>query len=246
MWLYIARPVMVKQAMAFFCLLWIPLSYVLRRLLVVGSGGGGIWPLLFGSLLVIIQFFVGPLVDPGGFGFYRWLSGFVDVVSMPVLVPLVLYLLFVEMRLISPKSDYVSFVLLWLIPLSAFRAMNWLSPPSPVMLVLVPVLWASLAVGMPTLIARARRYSQWYYIALTALCIAALPFAAATSWWAFFSHRPTLGFVFLSLTILPALISVLWAFISLASARGRAVPVSGITVADPDDEEEVIGEIEEN
>jgi len=193
--------------MGLFCLFWIPLAYFFRRTVAVGSAGGSAWALVFGSVLVAVQFFVGPLVDPGYFGFYRWLSSFVDVVSAPVLVPLVLYLLFVEMGLVSAKTDYASFALLWLVPLSAFRAAQWLSPPSPVMLVIVPMLWASLALGIPAMVGVAKKHRCWYVIAPAAMCIAALPFAAATSWWAFFSHRTAIGFLFLAISVFPSLVS---------------------------------------
>jgi len=230
--------------MGLFCLLWVPLSYFLRRLLAVGSRGGGIWALIFGSAVVIAQFFVGPLVEPGCFGFDRWLSGFVDIVSVPVLAPLILYLLFVEMNLLSPKTDYAGFVLLWLIPLSAFRATAWLSPASLVMLVVVPLLWVSLAVGIPALFAYARKRGSWYGMAPALLCMAVLPFSAATSWWAFFIHETLLGFLLLAISAAPALASTALSIARLVAARDRATPASAIEAmeeaetedAEPEDE----------
>ncbi|MCL2599945.1 MAG: hypothetical protein FWD88_02010 [Treponema sp.] len=210
--------------MGFFCLMWVPLFYFLRRSIVAGSGGGGIWALLLGSIVVLIQFFVGPLVDPGGFGFYRWLSGFVDIVSVPVLAPLVLYLFLVEMERISPKTNYANFTLLWLVPLSAFRAMDWISPPTPVMLVLVPVLWTALAVGIPSLLATARK--RQHLVVPAAFGIAVLPFAAATSWWAFFAHRPALGVFFLLVSIAPAMVSLFSSFMAMVLTKGQMVSAS--------------------
>ena len=207
--------------MGFFCLLWVPLSYSLRRLIAAGSGRGSILALIFGSVAVIIKFFAGPMVDPGAFGFYRWLSAFVDIVSIPVLVPLVLYLLFVEMQIISPKTDYIGFTLVWLIPLSAFRVTTWISAPSPIMLVLVPVLWTALAVGMPVLFACAKKRTEWHAIAPFIFGMAVLPFSAATSWWAFFSHQPLTGFFFLLVTIAPAFVAVVFAIVSMVRARNQ-------------------------
>jgi len=201
--------------------LLVPLAYCLRRLLAAGSGVGGIWALVFGSAAVILQFFAGPLVDPGAFGFYRWLSGFVDIVSIPVLAPVVLYLLFVEMQVVSPKTDHVGFTLLWLVPLAAFRVTAWISPPSPVMLVLVPVLWVALAVGIPALFACARKRREWYSMAPFLLCMAILPFSAATSWWAFFSHRTLMGVFFLLASVAPALVSVVLSTIRAMAAEGE-------------------------
>jgi len=212
----------IELAMGLFCLLWVPLSYFLRRMLAAGSGGG-IWALIFGGAVVLVQFFVGPLVAPGCFGFDRWLSGFVDIVSVPVLVPLVLYLLFVEMKLISPKTDYAGFVLLWLIPLAAFRTLGWISPPSLVMLVVVPLLWTSLAVGIPALFAHARKREHWHGMIPAVLCMAVLPFSAATSWWAFFIHETLMGFLFLVISAVPALVSTVLSFRRLVLERNQAV-----------------------
>jgi|GEM_PF-585880 len=223
--------------MGFFCLLWVPLAYVLRRVLAIGNGTGGIWALIFGSVAVIIQFFAGPLVDPGAFGFYRWLSGFVDIVSIPVLAPLVLYLLFVEMQVISPKTDYIGFTLLWLVPMSAFRVTTWISPPSLVMLVLVPVLWTALAVGIPALFVCARKRRDWYSMAPFVLCMAILPFSAATSWWAFFSHRPLTGLLFLLVSVAPALVALVSAFVVIVKARSQGLE-SGADAVEPKDEDE--------
>jgi len=166
-----------------------------------------VWALIFGSVAVVAQYFAGPLVDPGGFGLDRWTAGFVDVVGVPVLVPLVLYLLFVEMGLVSRRVDHAGFVLLWLIPLSAYRAIQWISPRSPVTLILVPVLWSAIAVGMAGMFEVARK-SRWHLAVPLAVCMAALPFAAATSWWAFFSHRPGLGLALLVASVVPALVCV--------------------------------------
>ncbi|MCL2608899.1 MAG: hypothetical protein FWD94_03220 [Treponema sp.] len=192
--------------MGLFCLLWIPLCYFLRRTL--ATGPSGVLAFVCGILAVVVQLFVGSLVPAEGFGVSRWLSAFVDVVSLPVLVPLVLYLLFVEMRLVSPSADYSSFVLLWLVPLSLFRLGTWIFPSVPLMLVLPPVLWSSLALGIPRIFASMLRSGEWRQVVPRAAAIAVLPFAAATSWWAFFSHRPVLGGLCLAATCLPALAAV--------------------------------------
>jgi len=213
--------------MGLFCLLWIPLAYFLRRSIAAGRGGGGVWPLILGSAAVIAQFFAGPLVYPGGFGFSRWASGFVDVVSVPALAPLVLYLLFVEMGFVSPKEDCAGFALLWLFPLSGFRAAGWISPPSPVMLVLVPALWSAIALGIPAMAARAKKCESRLAAAPLALCIAALPFAAATSWWAFYSHLYLAGFLLFLASAAPALASTAAALSSMAMARKHALAGSG-------------------
>jgi hypothetical protein len=204
-------------------------------MLAPGNTGGGVFALAFGCLGVAALFFTGPLVQPGGFGFSRWLSGFMDVVSIPALIPLILYLLFVEMTLLSPGSDHAGFALMWLVPLSAFRAMQWISVPSPATLVLVPVLWSALALGMPAMLALARKCAdadsadgnpskKTSLIVLLVAAMVILPFAAATSWWAFFTNLPVLGAGLLALTCAPALVSLCVSFGRLLKGKGTEEP----------------------
>ena len=198
--------------MGIFCLFWIPLCFLLWRVLPAenrsGGGRAGIWAPALGCLAVVAQAFLGPLVPPGGFGVMRWIGGFIDVVSAPVLVPLLVYLLLVEMTVVPEESDHASFALMWLVPVAAFNAFRWSSPGSPVMLLAVPVLWSSLAIGMPALLARARSRGEIKEAVPEILCLAALPFAAASSWWALFSHRTVLGLALLAATAVPAGIAV--------------------------------------
>jgi len=183
-------------------------------------------------------------VDPGYFGFQRWLSGFVDYVSAPVIVPLILYLLFVEMGLVSRKTDYAGFALLWLFPLSAFRAAQWLSAPSPVMMVAIPALWSALALGVPAIVNFAKRHPRWYVIAPAALCVAALPAAAATSWWAFFTHQSALGFLLLGASAAPALLASLAQLVLVAMGRARPVVEPVIPDFDSEDDDFLPGDPE--
>jgi hypothetical protein len=78
------------ENMSLFCLLWTPLLYLFwRSISPTGeSGAGGVWALLLGSFFALFQFFFGALVGPGGFGFSRWLSGCIDVITLPALLPL--------------------------------------------------------------------------------------------------------------------------------------------------------------
>ena len=189
--------------MSFFCLLWIPFFYLLWRSFCGDNISGGVWALLLGSITAIIQFFLGNLISPGGFGFSRWLFGFVDIVSLPVLVPLFICFLMFLFRGFSGNAGFANFILLWLIPVGAFRALSWSSYSEPILLVAVPLLWTALAVGIPFFIDWMVNRSRWYIILISIFCILILPLAAASSYWAFFSQQNILGFLLLFASLVP-------------------------------------------
>jgi hypothetical protein len=189
--------------MSLFCLLWVPLFYLFRCSISPGGGSGGIWALLLGSLAALIQFFLGALVEPGGFGFSRWLSGCVDIVVVPVLLPLLVYLVLTGFRLLPGKADFTGFSLLWLIPGGVLRAVSWSVQRDPILLVLVPLLWTALAAGLPFCAGLIFRCRQRFLAPLLALATLALPPLAATVYWAFFYQKPVLGYFLLLLTAVP-------------------------------------------
>jgi hypothetical protein len=193
--------------MSFFCLFIIPVFYLFRRSVFPGQKGS-ILTLLFGGIAVAAQYFLGPLMVPGGFGFSRWVSGFVDIVSVPVLVPFVIYLLVAALRKFSTGANSANFTLLWLVPLAAFSSISASSPPSPIPLVLIPVLWIAQAEGMAFLTVCIMRNSRWYVIVPLVLAIVALPVAATTAWWGFFSQQTVFASSFLALSLIPAIISM--------------------------------------
>jgi len=180
--------------MSIFCLLWIPLFYLFRRAFVGGGSSGSVWALLLGSITAILQFLLGYLVSPGGFGFSRWFFGFIDIVSLPVLVPLFLYALLNFVRGLSGDADFANFALLWLIPFAALRAIGWSSTNDTILLIAVPLLWTALAVGIPFFIDWMTDNFRWYTAVISIICILLLPAAAASSYWAFFSQRTLIGF----------------------------------------------------
>jgi hypothetical protein len=194
--------------MTFFCLLWVPLFYLLRRSL-TGEGGtsGSVWALLLGSIVAIIQFFLGDLVSPGGFGFSRWLFGFIDVVSLPVLIPFLIFFLMYIFHGFSSNIDFTNFTLLWLIPVGALRALSWSSMNDPILLVMAPLLWTAIAVGVPCLINWIVNSYNPFITIIAILFIILLPAAAAASYWAFFSQNTVFGIVFFLSAHIPFLFS---------------------------------------
>lgn len=198
--------------MSLFCLLWLPLFYLFWHSVTGNANSaGGVWALLAGSIVALFQFFFGPLIDPGGFGLWRWLSGFVDIVSVPVLLPLLIYLILVCAKIITGKIDFTNFALLWLIPVAAVRVVSWSSLADPILLVLVPVLWTAIAVGIPFFIGFCED-GRLYVIIPAVLGAAALPFLASCSYWTFYAQKTLFGFLFLAAAAAPMLISVILSF----------------------------------
>jgi hypothetical protein len=170
------------------------------------ASSGGVWALLLGSVVALVQFFLGSLVYPGGFGLSRWVSACIDIVSLPVVLPLLVYLLFIFLRVFSGNADFTNFALLWLIPSAAIRAVNWGALNDPTLLVLVPLLWTAITVGIPffiRLMIGGKRLVFWGAV----LGILGLPFIAATTYWAFYSQKIFLGFLFFFITVIPVGIS---------------------------------------
>jgi len=196
-----------------FCLLWIPLFYLFWRS-VTGNNAtaGGVWAILVGSIVAMIQFFLGNLIDPGGFGFSRWVSGCIDIVVLPALAPILVYFLLIAFKLISGDFDFTNFALLWLIPNAGIRALSWSSAGDPLLLALVPILWTAIAVGVPFFI-KIILNSRILVIIPAALVIILIPFAASCSYWAFYAQRTYLGLLFLFAAVVPMLVSVILAFV---------------------------------
>jgi hypothetical protein len=178
----------------------------------ISRDAGGIWALILGSLAAIIQFFLGSFIRrPGAFGLSRWLSACIDIVTLPAVIPLLVCFLFLRLRILSGSTNYTNFALLWLIPGAAIRAVSWSAQNDPSLLVLPPILWTAIAVGVPFFIVMLTGQLKWTFIPkVMALCL--LPFLAATVYWAFFAQKTVLGFFLLGLTLIPLVFSVTVSF----------------------------------
>jgi hypothetical protein len=195
--------------MSLFCLLWTPLFYFFWRSIAPGNntGSGGVWALLLGSVVALVQFLLGSFINAGGFGISRWAGICIDIVSLPAVLPLLVCALFSFLRIFSASADFVNFTLLWLIPGAAIRTINWSAQSDPSLLVLVPLLWTAIAVGIPFFINIIMDSFSYTAIPLV-ICIAALPFIAATAYWAFFSQKLVLGFLLSLAACIPMGVSV--------------------------------------
>jgi hypothetical protein len=182
-----------------------------------------------GGIAVAIQYFVGPLLDPGAFGLSRWMSGFVDIVSLPVLIPLMVCAALVMLKKFSATVDYAGFTLIWLIPLAVIRSMSG-NIPSPIPLVVVPSLWIAQALSIPFFISCILKKPRWYVIVPSALGIIALPIIATSSWWAFFVNRQMMGFLLIGASLIPAIISMIISEKKPMSSEEEAVKDEQVTV----------------
>jgi hypothetical protein len=190
--------------MSLFCFLWMPLFYLFwRSISVPAADSGGILALILGSAAACIRFFLGALVHPGAFGLSRWLSACIDIVTLPAILPLLVCFLLSRLRILPGTVNYTGFALLWLIPGGVSRAISWSAQNDPALLVLTPVLWTAIAVGVPLFMKR--RIPG-------VIAVAALPILAATAYWAFFSQKTWLGFLLLAVTLIPMGVSVAASF----------------------------------
>jgi hypothetical protein len=194
-----------------FCFLWIPLFYLFWRAIARINPAGGAWAFIGGIITALVQFFGSPLVEGGGFGFSRWLSGCVDIVVLPALTPLFVYLILVIFKVIQGSPDFANFAFLWLLPCAAARAMGWISLSDPVHLILVPILWSAIAAGIPFFINLIVRFGKILVIIPSSIAIIIIPLAAANSYWAFFSQNFSKGRLYLVIAVIPMLASVILA-----------------------------------
>jgi len=204
--------------MSVFCLLWVPMFYFFRRSISNGRTGMGWWALLLGCAAVLVRYFTGRLIEPVGFGLSCWLSGFIDIVGLPVLVPVVVCVLLIAFRVFPSDVDIGGFTFLWLIPLTFYYSLEGSLLYSPLMLVLVPLLWTTQTLGVSFFIDCIIKYRRWYIIIPSIPAAAVLPLIASSVWWAFYSQQTKIACLFLFASIIPALVSVM---VDWGSGRGR-------------------------
>ena len=201
--------------MSVFYLLWTPAFYFFWSAVTGGkASSGGAWALLGGCVTALLHFYLGPLVDPGGFGLSRWMSAFLDIVTLPALAPFIIYLILAGFRVVGGADSSADFALLWLVPGAIIRAFSWISHRDPILLVLVPVLWTAIAVGVSFFIGLIKT-GRIIAIIVAVLFLPVVPLAAASSYWAFFGQKTTMGFLLLLAAVTPMLLSVI---LSLARA----------------------------
>ena len=199
--------------MSLFCVLWIPLFYLFWVSVFPKDSFQvqDLWALFGGSLAAMLHFFVGDFVEAGGFGFSRWLNGYIDVVCLPVLIPVGIRMLLSLVPAFGARSP-AGFALLWLIPGAIVRTAAWGVRHDPIHLVLVPLLWTSLALGISLFIQIIRDRERLAFVIPALLGIPILSLSAASGYWALFSQKNLEGLLLFIITLVP-----------LAFAVGRAI-----------------------
>jgi hypothetical protein len=143
----------------------------------------------------------------------------VDIVALPAALPLLACVLLVRLRVLGGAVNYTNFALLWLIPGAAMRAVSWSALKDPFLLMLTPVLWTAIAVGVPFFIVMMGKSGRWLIIP-QALAMVVLPFLAATVYWAFFSQQNWLGILLFLLSLIPVGVA---AVANFSGQSGRAL-----------------------
>jgi hypothetical protein len=199
--------------MSLFCVLWMPLFYLFWVSVFPKDSFQvqDLWALFGGSLVAMLHFFIGDFVEADGFGFSRWLNGYIDVVCFPVLLPIGVRLLLSLSPAFGARSPS-GFALLWLIPGAIVRTATWGIRHDPVHLVLVPLLWTALALGISLFIQIIRDRERMVYVIPALLGIPVLSLSAASGYWAFFSQKTLEGLLLFIITLVP-----------LGFAVGRAI-----------------------
>jgi hypothetical protein len=196
--------------MSLFCLLWAPLLLFFWFSLVPGekSGAALLWAVVLGTLAALVHYFAGYIIKGSGFALSRWFFALTDIIIVPAVLPFLAWGILVLFRRFDGEAEPAQFALLWLIPESIACSIKWSVQRNPVFLVLAPLLWTAVALGIALFIRIIReRYSFWIIIPAV-LGIAAVPFLAASSFWAFYVQRTLPGLLLLLVTVLPSMIAL--------------------------------------
>jgi hypothetical protein len=194
--------------MTLFCLFWTPLVLLLWVSLNAGNGGnsGGVLALVLGSVVSVLHYFFYPPINTAGFGFSLWFYALVNVVLIPAGLPFLVFVLLAVPGFFKGGADPAKFVLFSLVPAGITCAVGWSARHDPLYLILVPLLWTALALGI-SFFARLVRESFFPRIIPLVLAMFLMPLIAAGSFWAFYRQTPPAGFVLLAVLSIPSVIA---------------------------------------
>jgi hypothetical protein len=195
--------------MSFFCMFWTPLVLLFWNSLDTRERGssGGVWAFILGTLISVFHYLFYPFVKASGFGLSLWFYALIDIVFVPAALPLLVFALFTVLGLSGTGADPARFVLTALIPAGVLRAIGWSGQSAPLYLVLVPLIWTMLALGV-SFLARidSGNFPLWLITLLSTIILAP---AAAVVFWAFYGQMPFTRFLLLALLSIPSLIALI-------------------------------------
>jgi hypothetical protein len=214
--------------MSLFCFLIIPLFIAFRHSLSRSCGRKGLTlAFALGLIASFLRSAIGDVIPAGLFGFLRWVHLFIDRSAFPALLPLAGWALLRKFRGTTFDVELADFALIWLVPVAASRAIAWSASGNPAELVLMPLLWLSIVVGVPRLIDAAEE--EFGIRAFGAATLAVLlPLIGTTAVWAFFTHRPLLGSFLFVICAAPATWSTVVSILQAEAAGGvGTTPMAG-------------------
>jgi hypothetical protein len=189
--------------MNLFCLFWIPLVLLLWVSLNSKNGGnpGGVPAFVLGSAASVLHYLSYPPIHAAGLGFSLWLFALINIVLIPAVLPFLVFLLLAVPGFLKGKADSAGFVLFWLVPSGIIRAAGLGARHDPFYLILIPLLWTMLTLGI-SFFARLIRENRFPLI-VPLLAILLMPPAAAAVFWAFSGQMVTAGFILLAVLAIP-------------------------------------------
>lgn len=195
--------------MNLFCLLWVPLLYLFWCSINEDAAETNpLWALVLGGIVALAQNYVGFFITPYEFGFMRWLHCLIDIIMVPAFVPIIISLVY---GIVKNKADSVAitnFSLLFIIPNAAIRSVSRSVLQEPVGLVCVPLLWTSLALGIPFFLRPMIRRPKVFTFFIGCFSLIALTILAGTSYWALFCQDTMRGLLLLGLAFIPVVLAV--------------------------------------
>jgi hypothetical protein len=200
---------MLNFPMSFFCVFWTPLVLFFWNSLNMREhkSSGGLLAFVLGTLLSVFHYLFYPLVKASGFGLFLWFHTLIDIVSVPAVLPLLVFALLTFLRLPGVGADPAKFVLTALIPAGILRAIGWGGQNAPLYLVLVPLIWTMLVLSVSFFVRLVfRNFPLWL---ITLLSVIVLAPAAATVFWAFYGQMPFTGFLLLAPLSILSLIALI-------------------------------------
>jgi hypothetical protein len=173
-----------------------------------------------GTVYGILRFFSPNFISASGFGISRYISAYIDYAALPVIIPLIACCVFSRIQKkvfhLDWTPDWTGFIILSLIPVILVSAVRWGNEKNPLLLVLIPVLWTSLAVAVHPLFNFIYKKPSLIRPIIGTAGFVLLSLLSAAVWQQFFIQENLIAFGLLAALLAPA--------VSVICFRLRLVP----------------------